>query len=189
MVVFMDARLTRQDWINTGLRTLATDGATALKVGAMATAMGVSRGSFYWHFRDFADFRAILLSTWRDRTVDQVIREFDRDPAEPDRLKRLIKRAFFGKRGLDRAIRIWAADEPDVAAMVAAVDASRVAYMVELLIAAGVESSQARPRAAFIYWAYLGQAIVMDMPSAAIDEVALERIADLFEGQATGLTG
>ena len=54
----MDVRLTKQDWINSGLRTLATEGASALKVGAMAAALGVSRGSFYWHFKDFADFRA-----------------------------------------------------------------------------------------------------------------------------------
>ena len=182
MVVFMDARLSRQDWINNGLRTLATDGASALKVGAMAAALGVSRGSFYWHFTDFADFRGQLLLGWRDRTVDQVIREFEDDDAGPGRLQRLVKRAFFGKRGLDRAIRIWAADEGDVAAMVAAVDASRVEYMAKMLIAAGVAASQAQPRAAFLYWAYLGQAIVMDPATAAIDEAAMEGIADLFEG-------
>ena len=182
----MDARLKRRNWIDRGLRTLATDGATSLKVGAMATAMGVSRGSFYWHFKDFADFRTQLLRSWRDRTVDQVIQEFDRDLAEPDRLRRLIKRAFFGKRGLDRAIRLWAAEDEDVAAMVAAVDARRVAYMAELLTAAGVDARQSRARAAFIYWAYLGQAMVMDLASAAIDEGAMERIVGLFEGQAAG---
>ena len=163
-------------------RSLATDGASALKVGAMAAALGVSRGSFYWHFKDFSDFRAQLLHNWRERTVDQVIREFEDDDAGPGRLQRLIKRAFFGKRGLDRAIRMWAADEPEVAAMVAAVDARRVGYMAELLIAAGVDVKQAQPRAAFIYWAYLGQAFVMDPASAAIDEAAMAGIADLFEG-------
>ena len=178
----MDVRLTKQDWINSGLRMLATDGASALKVGAMAAALGVSRGSFYWHFKDFSDFRALLLHSWRDRTVDQVNREFEDDGGGPGRLQRLVKRAFFGKRGLDRAIRMWATDEPEVAAMVAAVDASRVDYMAQLLIAAGIDARQAQPRAAFIYWAYLGQAIVMDPASAAIDEAAMEGIADLFEG-------
>lgn len=177
----MGGRLTRQDWIDSGLRMLATDGASALKVGVMATALGVSRGSFYWHFADFAAYRAQLLHCWRERTVDQVIQEFDRDPTGPDRLKRLIKRAFIGKRGLDRAIRMWAADEPVVAAMVASVDAKRVAYMAKLLIAAGADPGQAQPRAAFIYWAYLGQAIVMDPASGAIDEARLDEIADLFE--------
>ena len=177
----MDARLTPQDWITAGLRMLATEGASGLKVGTMATALDVSRGSFYWHFIDFADFRRQLLANWRDRTVDQVIREFEDDRAVPGRLQRLVKRAFFGRRGLDRAIRMWASDQPDVAAMVAAVDARRVSYMAKLLIEAGVAHEQAQPRAAFIYWAYLGQAIVMDPASAAIDEAALERIAGLLE--------
>jgi AcrR family transcriptional regulator len=177
----MDARLTPQDWVKAGLRALATDGASGLKVGTMATALGVSRGSFYWHFTDFADFRGQLLASWRDRTVDRVIREFKDDRAAPGRLKRLVKRAFFGKRGLDRAIRIWAADEPEVAAMVAAVDARRVGYMAQLLVEAGVAHEHAQPRAAFLYWAYLGQAIVMDPATAAVNEAALERIADLME--------
>jgi AcrR family transcriptional regulator len=176
----MDARLTKQDWVDHGLRTLATDGASSLKVGSMADALGVSRGSFYWHFRDFADFRSQLLQAWRDRTVDQIIREFDSDDAAAGRLQRLVKRAFFGKRGLDRAIRNWAADEPSVAAMVAEVDARRVAYMASLLTASGVRAEDSAPRAAFLYWAYLGQAMVMDPASAAIDEPALDSITGLL---------
>lgn len=177
----MGARLTKEDWIKLGLRTLATEGAGGLRVGAMASGLGVSRGSFYWHFTDFADFRAQLLESWRERTVDQVIREFDTDNGAPDRMRRLIRRAFFGKRGLDRAIRIWAADEPEVAAMVASVDQRRVAYMADLLAAAGTPPAEAAPRAAFIYWAYLGQAIVMDPPHASISEPALDAISALFE--------
>jgi AcrR family transcriptional regulator len=181
MVAPMDARLTPKDWVVAGLRLLATQGPGALKVGAMATRLGVSRGSFYWHFRDFADFRSQLLDNWRDRTVDQIIREFESNPEAPDRLQQLVKKAFFGRRGLDRAIRTWAATEPEVQAMVAAVDARRVGYMAELLISAGVDADQAEPRAAFLYWAYLGQAIVMDPATAVIDEAALRRVTALFE--------
>ena len=180
---FMADRLTSEDWIIAGLRTLATEGASGLKVGALATTLNVSRGSFYWHFRDFAAFRDRLLGEWRDRTVDQVIRDFEDDRSGPDRLKRLLKRAFFGKRGLDRAIRNWAVDEPTVAAIVAAVDARRVGYMAELLIASGVDRAEAQSRAAFLYWAYLGQSVVMDAAIAAIDEAALEKIAGLLRGQ------
>src|SRR5271166_2476814 len=53
----MNDRLTKEDWIRHGLRTLANEGAHALKVGPMATKLKVSRGSFYWHFRDIPDFR------------------------------------------------------------------------------------------------------------------------------------
>jgi len=176
----MSDRLTKSNWIDHGLRTLANDGPNALKVGPMSTTLKVSRGSFYWHFRDIADFRSQLLQSWRERMTDQVIREIA-GKAEPDRLKHLLKRAFVEKPRLDRAIRSWAAEDEDVAAMVASVDASRVAYIAKLLIAAGVESRRAQPRAAFMYWAYLGQAIVMDPRHASIPAAALDDISDLFE--------
>src|SRR6266849_8810443 len=110
----MDDRLTKSDWIEHGLRTLANDGANALKVGPMATKLKVSRGSFYWHFRDIADFRSQVLRSWRERTTDQVIQELEAAKAEPDRLRHLMRRAYVAKRGLDRSIRSWAAEDEAV---------------------------------------------------------------------------
>jgi AcrR family transcriptional regulator len=177
----MNNRLTKSDWIDHGLRTLANDGPNALKVGPMATQLKVSRGSFYWHFRDIADFRSEVLQSWQERTTDQVIYELEAAKAEPDRLKHLMKRAFVAKRSLDRAIRSWASEDEDVAAIVASVDARRVAYIAKLLVAAGVESRRALPRAVFMYWAYLGQAIVMDPRHSTIAVSAMDDISDLFE--------
>jgi hypothetical protein len=121
------------------------------------------------------------LRSWQERMTDQVIRDLEAAKAEPDRLKHLLKRAFVEKPRLDRAIRSWAAEDEDVATIVASVDASRVAYIAKLLVAAGVESRRALPRAAFMYWAYLGQAIVMDPRHASIPASALDDISDLFE--------
>jgi AcrR family transcriptional regulator len=174
-------RLTRSDWIKHGLRTLAKEGAHALKVGPMSTALNVSRGSFYWHFRDIADFRSELLRSWQERSTDQVIQDLEVQKAEPERLKHLLRRALTTKRDLDRAIRSWAAEDPDVAKIVAAVDDRRVAYIAGMLVAAGVESRQALPRAAFMYWAYLGQTMVMDPRHSSLSAVAIDDISDLFE--------
>jgi len=176
----MSDRLNKSDWLRHGLRTLANDGAAALKVGPMAAALKVSRGSFYWHFRDLDDFRLRLLRRWQERTVDQVIVETEANIAEADRFVHLMKQAFSMKRNLDRAIRSWATQDQDVAAAVATVDARRVAYMANLLIASGVEQHMAESRAAFVYWAYLGQAIVMEPAHSAISESAMNDIGDLF---------
>ena len=181
MVEPMNDRLTKSDWIDHGLRTLAHDGPNALKVGPMSTTLKVSRGSFYWHFRDIADFRSQILRSWQERMTDRVIRDLEAAKAEPDRLKHLMRRAFVTKRSLDRAIRSWAAEDKDVATIVASVDAHRVAYIAKLLVAAGVESRRALPRAAFMYWAYLGQVIVMDPRHSSISALAMDDISDLFE--------
>lgn len=177
----MKDRLTKDDWIKHGLRTLANDGANALKVGPMAERLKVSRGSFYWHFSDIADFRAQLLRSWQERSTDQVIRQLEAAKAEPDRLKHLMKRAFATKRDLDRAIRSWAAEDENVARIVAAVDGRRVAYIAKMLVAAGVEGKKALPRAAFLYWAYLGQPLVMDSRHSSITAPTMDDISDLFE--------
>ncbi len=177
----MDDRLTKLDWIERGLHTLAREGANALKVGPMATQLRVSRGSFYWHFHDIADFKSQVLQCWQERATEQVIRDLEAAKAEPDRLKLLMRRAYVTKRRLERAIRSWAAEDKDVAATVAAVDTRRVSYIAKMLVAAGVESRRALPRAAFMYWAYLGQPIVMDRRHASIPVSALDEISDLFE--------
>ena len=173
----MSERLTKSDWIDHGLKTLASEGPNGLKVGPMATKLKVSRGSFYWHFADIADFRAQLLAAWQARTTDEVIQDLEAR-AEPDRLKHLLRRAFNVRRSLDRAIRAWAAEDAEVAAAVAAADAGRVAYIAGLLEAAGVEAETAAHRATFLYWAYLGQAAPRHASFAAS---AMDDISALFE--------
>src|SRR3990172_8924345 len=177
----MDDRLTKSDWVAQGLRTLAAEGVNALKVGPMATKLHVSRGSFYWHFRHIADFRAQILRAWQERATERVIEELEAGQGEPDRLKHLMRRAFVGKRKLDRAVRAWAAEDAGVARIVAAVDARRITYVAKMLAAAGVESGRASSRAAFMYWAYLGQAVIMDPRHSSISASAMDDISDLFE--------
>jgi AcrR family transcriptional regulator len=181
MVAAMDDRLSRADWIRHGLRTLGREGVNGLKVGPMAAQLAVSRGSFYWHFKDIADFRGQVLARWAESTTEDLRVELAAEDAGTDRLKLLMRRVFAANRSLDRAIRSWAAEDAEVAAAVAAVDAKRTAYIVELLVAAGVEAGKAARRGAFIYWALLGQTFVMDPVQAALADDGMDDISDLFE--------
>lgn len=177
----MNARLTKTDWLDHGLRTLAASGPNALKVAPMSTALKVSRGSFYWHFKDIADFRSELLRWWQQRTTEQIIEELESEEPEPTRLNYLMKRAYGADHSLDRAVRYWAAEDAEVARVVASVDARRVAYMTELLEAVGVRGRQASSRAAFLYWAYLGQTVAVDPRQTLMTPAHLDEISDLFK--------
>ena len=180
----MDERLTRDDWIRHGLRTLSKEGSQALKVGSMAERLNVSRGSFYWHFRDVGAFRAALLQSWREVSTDQVIRDLDARPGDPERLKRLLRTALNGPRRLDRAMRSWAGEDAKVAKVVASVDAARIERIAGLLVEAGLDVARSSHRAAFLYWAYLGQASVIGSRRASIPDWALDEIGDLFATKA-----
>lgn len=173
-------RLTRSDWLAHGLRTLARQGANALKVGDLAAGLDVSRGSFYWHFKDATDFRVQLLQLWQERATDQVFREIDTAIIGPARLNHLMKLAFKEDRSLDKAIRELAATDPAAAVMVASVDTRRVEYLAKLLIESGVETRRALPRAEFLYWAYIGQAAVLNPAHSVITEADIDDLSAVF---------
>lgn len=173
-------RLTITDWIKHGLRTLAGQGESALKVGALAAGLNVSRGSFYWHFKDIDDYRQTLLREWGLRAGEQVIRDIDATITGPARLTALMRLAFEEDRSLDRAIRSWATADPTAAAVVASVDVQRVAYIAKLLTESGVDVRKAMPRAEFIYWAYIGQPAAMHQAQPAITEADIDDLSALF---------
>lgn len=173
-------RLTKSAWIKHGLSTLASGGIAEVKVGSMAAALGVSRGSFYWHFADIEAFRTALLDSWQDRTTGSGIRDFAGRPG-PDRLRHLMRRAFDGDRALDRAVRYWATQNEAVARLVARNDERRIAHIAELLEAGGVSPRRAEARAIFVYWAYLGRPLVMGGAHGSLTELAIDELTDLFE--------
>ena len=69
----MTDQLSAQDWVDQGLKALAKSGFTALKADPLAKAMGVSRGSFYWHFADIGAFHAAILARWHEVAAEQII--------------------------------------------------------------------------------------------------------------------
>jgi hypothetical protein len=69
----MGDQLSVQDWLDQGLKTLAKSGFTALKAEPLAKAMGVSRGSFYWHFRRYFRVPRRDPQHWREIAAEQII--------------------------------------------------------------------------------------------------------------------
>src|SRR5438105_13586363 len=116
----MGDQLTAKDWLDEGLKTLARSGFTALKAEPLAKAMGVSRGSFYWHFADIGAFHAAILKHWREVAAEAIIADLER--ASDDPLPALLQRAFSGKLALEKAIRSWATVDSAARAEVRAID-------------------------------------------------------------------
>ncbi len=174
----MTERLTKNDWLDYGLEVLAANGAEALKAEPLAKSLGVSRGSFYWHFKDMQDFHQVLLARYQSRTTDETIAELNQQEAPGTRLDLLLQRAMSLKGRLERAVRSWATWNTDAAMAVERVDKIRLEYLTLLLQSAGVPDSQARARASFIYWAYIGRVMMAetdhDIPDA--DMAALTRL-------------
>ena len=172
----MNDQLSAKDWLDQGLKTLAKSGFTALKAAPLAKAMGVSRGSFYWHFADIAAFHAAILKHWREVAAEQIIAGLeaaarDGKPAVAVGARGVRQQADAGEGGpqLGRV-------DPRARAAVQAIDRRRIGYIEHMLRQAGLPADTAFARAQILYWAYLGFALSdQPLPSAkqqaVIDEL------------------
>jgi AcrR family transcriptional regulator len=155
----MANQLSREDWLDQGLKTLARHGFTALKAEPLAKAMGVSRGSFYWHFADIGAFHAAMLTHWRKIAAEQIIANLEAASHREQRLPMLLRQVFSNRPALENAVRNWASVHPAARSAVQAIDRRRLGYVERLLSDSGVPSRIARARAQILYWAFLGFAL------------------------------
>jgi len=155
----MADQLSAKDWLDQGLKALAKNGFTSLKAEPLAKAMGVSRGSFYWHFADIAAFHAAVLKHWRDIAAERIIANVEAASGNENPLSLLLRRVFSEKLTLERAVRTWASVDPAARAAVQAIDQRRLGYVESLLKQSGLSDAVARDRAQILYWTFLGFAL------------------------------
>lgn len=172
----MTEQLSADDWTKEGLKVLAKSGFTALKADPLAKIMGVSRGSFYWHFADLAAFHAAVLKRWREIAAEQIIAEVEAAGDEP--LGMLLRRSFGARLDLERAVRNWAAFDAAAQGAVRAIDRRRLDYIEELLGKRGLTPATAQARAQILYWTFLGFALSgPPVPTARLQALLDELLA------------
>src|ERR1700736_747435 len=142
----MTDQLSAKDWLDQGLKTLAERGFTALKAEPLAKAMGVSRGSFYWHFADIGAFHVAILKHWREVAAEAIIADVEAAADHDNPLTLLLRQAFGAKLALENAVRTWATVDPAARAAVQAIDRRRLGYVENLLRASGLSPGIARAR-------------------------------------------
>ena len=168
----MTDQLTAKDWLDQGLKVLAARGFTALKAEPLAKAMGVSRGSFYWHFTDVDAFHAAILGYWREVAAERVIANVEAASGNENPVTLLLRQAFGGRLALEKAVRTWAAHDPAARTAMQAMDRRRLSYVEKLLRESGLSSGIARARAQILYWAFVGFAL-SDQPLPRARQAAM----------------
>jgi AcrR family transcriptional regulator len=151
-------RLAVDDWIQAGYSLLADDGLPALKIDRLCTRLGVTKGSFYWHFTDLAAYRAALIESWATQRGDEhkVYAEIqDRPPRE--RLAMMIAALVSPRHWrLERTMREWARTDAAVAAGVDASDRKVHRAVRQAYLDLGFSTEQAEMRAGLTFAAGIG---------------------------------
>jgi AcrR family transcriptional regulator len=154
----VDQRLGRQDWVDAALKSLAKLGHQSLRAERLAVQLGVSRGSFYWHFEDVEAFQKAVLDQWEIVAVGSPYSRATKDKHQKaaGALSNLIRLAFRASVDLERAVRSWAAISPLAAKSLARVDQHRVDLLAALVSSSGVPPNQSHTTAVILYLTYLG---------------------------------
>jgi AcrR family transcriptional regulator len=146
-------RTPRGRWVDEGLRALAAGGPDAVRIEALAQALGVTKGGFYGHFADRNALLTEMLDAWERRSTDEVLERVERKGGDVRTKLRRAGALTFSDELLpvDLAIREWARREPVVAERMRRVDNRRMDYLRSLFraICADEEEVEARSLLAF----------------------------------------
>ena len=164
-------RLDRDAWLAGALELLREQGIDAVRVEPLAARLGVTKGSFYWHFKHRRDLLESLPPFWAERQTGPVLAHGAAATGGPvDKLRAVA--AFLGREDPDRydnALRAWAQFDDAVARTVRAIDQRRLAFSAELFEAAGLAPEEAATRARLFYFFDVGGQITGDVPHSAAE--------------------
>ncbi|MEJ7648721.1 MAG: TetR/AcrR family transcriptional regulator [Nakamurella sp.] len=154
-------RLGRQDWIDAALQALTDRGPEAVAIEPLASALGATKGSGYWHFANRAALVEATMDEWLRLRTDEIISRVEQDGGSArDRLSRLLAVV---STGVERAIgesSIMSSVDPVVRQRMQVAVGRRIDYLTALLEQSGLARGAARSRAVLAYATFSGHAVL-----------------------------
>jgi len=153
-------RIPRSNWIDEGLRALAGGGPEVVRIESLARTLGVTKGGFYWHFKDRRSLLEEMLDVWERTGVDEVIEAVEAEDGDARaRLRRLFGLASASGGELlktELAIRNWARRDKGVAKRLRRVDNRRMDYMRSLFEAFCADDNDVEARCLLAFSLFIG---------------------------------
>lgn len=131
--------LQRSDWLRAARLALLRGGADAVRVERLARDLRVTKGSFYWHFKDREELLELLLREWEQELSEDIIPRLRGQRGKEglqSLVRLLVKRVPLGEQGLlpsDAAVFIWAAVSPEVAQRVNRSERERIRLLKRII--------------------------------------------------------
>ena len=152
-------QLQRIDWLLSALEIFVAEGIDAVRITRLAQDLGVTRGSFYWHFENREDLIDALVSYWKDKNTRAITESVANASNLAEGIFRFfetcIDAALFDPR-LDLALREWARRSSEVRNMVDTEDEARITSLCEFFTRFEYAMPDALIRARVLYFSQIG---------------------------------
>lgn len=162
-------QLDPERWVDTAIDVLAKEGVSGLRVEVLAKRCGVTKGSFYWHFRDRQALLDAILERWREGRI----RDIEKTTSglaghEREQLHHVIEvyGASRNRKGMaiELAVRDWARHDARAAAVVESVDLYRLECTRRLFVSVGMTDAEAKSRSLLLYACVFGLSLMHYSP-------------------------
>lgn len=181
------SKLGRQDWLNIGIQILIEKGIEAVRVEPLAKLLNVTRGSFYWHFKNRDDLLDQILHEWEARNTSSIIEQIEGfDSAATTKLLSLLEIAAKDDNLLEKAVRVWSVNDVKAAAAITRIDQQRLDYLQNLFLQLGFSEIDSKVRAQIAYSVRLGW-FVMASSSYASERLTEIRLVHAILTQTSNL--
>jgi len=166
--------LTRETWTGAATEVLVDQGIDHVRVDVLARQLGVTRGSFYWHFRDREELLRSVLQAWRELSTEQLTLRLSTAHVDPrQQLRDVLSLPLRGRSAaraarIELAIRAWARRDELARHAVDESDASRIAYIAQVFSALGFAVAEARSRAFLLYAFVVGESLMPRQGNATL---------------------
>lgn len=167
------------------MRALAAGGPDAVRIESLAKDLGVSKGGFYWHYKDRQALIEEALDSWEQSGTEDVIATVDEGDDEPRaKLRRLFELAPEAKDlfAVELALRDWSRRDRKVAARIKRVDARRLTFLRSLFAQFLKDADDVEARAMLAYSLFVGAYFVTAKPGkrsrSEVMGLAIDRLLD-----------
>ncbi|MFZ4537469.1 TetR/AcrR family transcriptional regulator [Propionivibrio sp.] len=158
-------QLDRNEWVDGAIEALADEGMAGMRVEALAKRFGVTKGSFYWHFKDRQDLLNGVLQTWKEGRIRDIDKQSSAAPGkECDQLLQVIDTYGTNRNqkgiSIELAVRDWARRDTQAHLVVEEVDTYRLESTRKLFVASGFSDNEAKSRSLLLYAYVFGQSLM-----------------------------
>ena len=174
-------RLSRDEWLHAALETMRSAGVDGVKVAPLAAQLGVTTGSFYWHFKNRRELLELVLDYWERTMTDTAKEEAKRFEGSPEeRILFLMQRVMEGDlAGYDLPIWQWAQSDVGARKVFERALKKRFAFTTTLFRGAGFSRRAAESRARMMVVYMMGESNLVRQSSSASTAAIREKHAIL----------
>ena len=151
-------QLTRTDWLVEALQ-LCIQGIDQVRVAPLAQSMGVTTGSFYWHFKNREDLLQSLVSYWKDKNTAAITDSIAGASSLAEGILKFFETCVDAEQfdpRLDLALREWARRSEEIRELFDGEDAARIDALCHFYRRFDYPMPQALIRARVLYYSQIG---------------------------------